>query len=348
MATSDNYELQDDQIPVFLINGFLEAGKTEFIKYTMAQDYFQTEGTTLLLLCEEGESEYEEAELLKYHTVAIRMEKETDFNEAYLSKLQAEYNPERIIIEWNGMWNQDDLYDGPMSEQKLAKDQGRPANYALSMPESWVIYQVITIMDGSTLGIYINNNNMRSFLGQMLREAELAIVNRCDDVSSDQLVDFRRKIRAMGQGAMLILEDKNGEIQQDMLPEDLPYDLAADSIDLKPEDYGIWFVDCMDNPERYIGKKITFTGMVLKRRGMPSNEFIPGRMAMTCCAQDMTFLGFVTKGDPAVIAPYNTRDWAKLTATVSMEEREEYSGEGPVLELVSIDRTGPIDDVVTF
>ena len=66
MATSDNYELQDDQIPVFLINGFLEAGKTEFIKYTMAQDYFQTEGTTLLLLCEEGESEYEEAELLKY------------------------------------------------------------------------------------------------------------------------------------------------------------------------------------------------------------------------------------------------------------------------------------------
>ena len=121
MATSDNYELQDDQIPVFLINGFLEAGKTEFIKYTMAQDYFQTEGTTLLLLCEEGESEYEEAELLKYHTVAIRMEKETDFNEAYLSKLQAEYNPERIIIEWNGMWNQDDLYDGPMSEQKLAR-----------------------------------------------------------------------------------------------------------------------------------------------------------------------------------------------------------------------------------
>ena len=104
----------------------------------------------------------------------------------------------------------------------------------------------------------------------------------------------------------------------------------------------------MDNPERYIGKKITFTGMVLKRRGMPSNEFIPGRMAMTCCAQDMTFLGFVTKGDPTVIAPYNTRDWAKLTATVSMEEREEYSGEGPVLELESIVRTGPIDDVVTF
>ena len=147
---------------------------------------------------------------------------------------------------------------------------------------------------------------------------------------------------------MLSLVDYNGEIQHDMLPDVLPYDIAADSIDLKPEDCGIGFVDCMENPERYIGKKITFAGMVLKRRGMPSNEFIPGRMAMTCCAQDMTFLGCVTKGDPSVIAPYNTRDWAKLTATVSMEEREEYSGEGPVLELESIVRTGPIDDVVTF
>ncbi|HCS68086.1 MAG TPA: GTPase [Oribacterium sp.] len=348
MATSDNYELQDDQIPVFLINGFLEAGKTEFIKYTMAQEYFQAEGTTLLLLCEEGESEYEEELLAKYHTVAVPMEKETDFNEAYLSKLQAQYHPERVIIEWNGVWNQDDLYQGPMSEPELAKAQGRPANYTLSMPESWVIYQVITIMDGSTLGVYINNTNMRSFLGQMLRNAELAIVNRCDNVSQDQLVDFRRKIRAMGQGAMLILEDKNGEIPQDMLPEDLPYDLHEPSITLTSEDYGIWFVDCMDNPDRYIGKDISFTAMILKRNGSPANEFIPGRMAMTCCAQDMTFLGFVTKGDPAVIAPFKTRDWAKLTATVTMEEREEYSGEGPVLQLKSIVRTGPIDDVVTF
>ena len=58
------YDLNDDMIPVFMINGFLEAGKTQFLQFTMAQDYFQTEGKTLLIVCEEGDTEYDE-DLLK-------------------------------------------------------------------------------------------------------------------------------------------------------------------------------------------------------------------------------------------------------------------------------------------
>ncbi len=50
--------------PVYMINGFLESGKTEFITYTLAQPYFQVRGKTLLILCEEGENEYDE-KLLK-------------------------------------------------------------------------------------------------------------------------------------------------------------------------------------------------------------------------------------------------------------------------------------------
>ena len=41
--------------PVFIVNGFLESGKTEFICYTLAQPYFQTKGKTLLIVCAEGE-----------------------------------------------------------------------------------------------------------------------------------------------------------------------------------------------------------------------------------------------------------------------------------------------------
>lgn len=347
MAENENYEsLRDDQIPVFVINGFLEAGKTEFIKFTMEQEYFQTEGTTILLLCEEGESEYDPAMLKRNHTVLVPISKETELTKEYLGELAKKYDPERILIEWNGMWNQDDLYDGPMSEKLLAKAQNREPGYEVSMPEDWVIYQVITILDGSSLDLYLNN--MKSFLGQMLRRAELAIVNRCDGISNDKLVDYRRKIRAMGQNAMIVLEDKDGEIPQDTLPEDLPYDINADRIDLKPEDYGTWFIDCMDNPDRYIGKEVSFDAMILKRKGSPANEFVPGRMAMTCCAQDMTFLGFVCKGDPKELSAYKTRDWAKVTAKVGMAEREEYNGEGPVLECLSLVRTGEISDPVTF
>ena len=45
------YEIEDDIMPLFLINGFLEAGKTQFLDFTMQQDYFKTEGKTLLSLC---------------------------------------------------------------------------------------------------------------------------------------------------------------------------------------------------------------------------------------------------------------------------------------------------------
>lgn len=348
MAASDNFDLEDGRLPVFLINGFLEAGKTEFIKFTMAQEYFRSEGTTLLLLCEEGEVEYPQEYLDKYHTVAVLIRDIRELNREYLSVLEVKHRPERILIEWNGMWNQDDLYDGPMSEKLLAAQQGREPEYEISLPASWVLYQTITIADGSTLSLHLNNGNMRAFLGQMLRNAELCIVNRCDGLSKEQLVDFRRKIRAMGQNAMLILENQEGEITQDALPEDLPYDLNACSIELRPEDYGIWFLDVMDNPERYLGKEVSFSAMVLKRKNMPKDEFIPGRMAMTCCAQDMSFLGYVCKAEPRMIEAFETRDWAKLTASIGMEERPEYHGEGPVLYLKSIARTGEIAEPVSF
>lgn len=65
-------------------------------------------------------------------------------------------------------------------------------------------------------------------------------------------------------GQRIVLEDAEGEIEQATLEEDLPYDINADVIEIKPEDYGIWYIDCMDQPERYQGKTVEFTAMVLK------------------------------------------------------------------------------------
>ena len=341
---ADNY--QGEGIPVFLINGFLESGKTSFIQYTMNQDYFQTKGNTLLLLCEEGEKEYDPVELAKLNTTPIYMNDIRDFQADKLKELAEKYHPERVLIEWNGMWNQDDLYNGPMSEAVLAEQQNREPKYQVSIPKDWFIYQVITLVDGSTLKMYLSN--MRSFLGQMLRNSELCIVNRCDNLSNEEMVDYRRKLRAMGQNAMIMMEDKNGEIPQSALPEELPYDITENQIAISDNDYGTWFLDCMDNPERYLGKELSFTAMVLKRKNMPEDEFIPGRMAMTCCAQDMSFLGFICTGDKKLLSAFSTRDWVKVKVRVTLEEREEYHGVGPVLQLVDIARTGEISEPVNF
>ena len=307
--------------PVYVINGFLESGKTEFISFTLGQPYFQTKGTTLLLLCEEGENEYDEALLKKSRTVVELVEEEADFNPAHLVELEKKHKPERIIIEYNGMWN-----------YKNAK-----------LPWYWKIEQQITTIDGSTFPMYYTN--MRSLLAEMIRKSELIIFNRCDSVR-EELGSYKRNIKAVNPSADVIFEDKNGEIDE-IFEEDLPYDLNREIIELDNNSYGIWYLDSMDHPDRYIGKKLQFVAMVLKPGNFPDNYFVPGRMAMTCCADDMAFLGFACEFAGA--GALRQREWVKVTATVTKEYWEDYKGEGPVLHAVSVEKTkAPKEEIISF
>ena len=63
-----------EKMPVFLINGFLEAGKTQFISFTLQQEYFQADGVTVLILCEEGDTEYDQELLKKTRTRVITVD----------------------------------------------------------------------------------------------------------------------------------------------------------------------------------------------------------------------------------------------------------------------------------
>ena len=319
-----NNEIDEDVMPVFLINGFLEAGKTQFLEFTMDQEYFQTEGKTLLIVCEEGDTEYDEKKLKKHQTAVVYVDELSKLTPAYLNELEVIYRPERVLLEWNGMWNQDEL----------------------KLPDDWNIYQQITIIDGSTFDLYIQN--MKPLLGAMLRNSELVIVNRCDGIADEKLTSYRRTIRAMSRESEIVLEDKNGEIEQATLEEDLPYDINADVIEIKPADYGIWYIDCMDQPERYKGRTVEFTAMVLKSPKFPKGQFVPGRMAMTCCADDTAFIGFLCKS--AYVDRIKFKQWLTVTAKAHIEKRAEYSGqEGLVLQSTNIKSAEkPEEELVYF
>ena len=85
----------------------------------------------------------------------------------------------------------------------------------------------------------------------------------------------------------------------------------------------------MEHPDRYDGKNITYTGMVMRPNDFPEGFFVPGRMAMTCCANDMTFLGYACKYEGA--SKLIERQWVKVTATIKIEEFAPYGGPGVVL-----------------
>ena len=306
--------------PVYMINGFLESGKTEFITFPLGQSYFQIKGKTLLILCEEGEIEYDEALLAKSRTVIEMIEDEEEFTPSHLTELEKKHKPDRIIIEYNGMWNFKNV----------------------KLPWYWKVEQQITTIDGSTFPMYYNN--MRSLLAEMVRKSEMIIFNRCDGI--EDLNSYKRNIKAVNPSADVIFEDSNGEIDE-IFEEDLPYDLNQDVIVLDNQGYGIWFLDCMDHLERYIGKKVQFVGLVLKSDTFPDGYFVPGRMAMTCCADDLAFLGYICEFAGA--GTLKQKDWVKVTATVTKEYWQDYKGEGPVLHAISVEKTkAPKEEVISF
>ena len=285
--------------PVYVINGFLESGKSEFINYTIAQPYFQSRETTLLIVCEEGEVEYDEKVLKRSRTVCEFIEKREDFTPENLIALEKKYKPGRIIIEWNGMWNYKEI----------------------KLPWHWKIEQQITTIDGSTFQMYYAN--MRSLLAEMLRKSELIIFNRCDGME-EQLSSFKRNVKAVNQQAEIVFEDSEGEINT-LFEEDLPFDLNADIIVLDDQAYGVWFLDALDHIERYEGKTFKFTATVARPEHFPKDYFVPGRLAMTCCADDMAFLGFACQYDGA--AAFKEQDWVEVTAVVERKYWEDYKGE---------------------
>ncbi len=310
------------QKPVYVINGFLDSGKSSFFAYTLGQPYFQTSGTTLLVVCEEGEIEYGKELMDRSKTIVEFIENESDFTPSKLMSLEAKYRPSRVLIEWNGMWNFQ--------------------NFKLS--SKWRLEQQITTIDASTFSIYFMN--MRSLLAEQIRNSELIMVNRCDGVDEKTLISYKRNIKAINQTADLVFEDANGEVDM-TTEEDLPYNVNDDPILLEGINYGIWYLDAMEHPDRYAGKTIRYKGMVMIPDGFSREYVVPGRMVMTCCANDMQFLGYACRVPEG--SGLTDTSWIDLTARVSKEYFEPYQGEGIVLHAEKIEKTSqPSEPVINF
>lgn len=314
--------MDEVRVPIYLITGFLESGKTSFLDFTLQQDYFYIDGKTLLILCEEGEEEYDLEMLKMSNTVVEIIEKEEDLTTERLAAMDIIHQPERVIVEYNGMW----------LASKFEK---------MKKPHGWGIEQHITCVDASTFQLYMAN--MKSIFMDMVRNADMVVFNRCK--MDDPLASYRRGIKVANQSAEVIFEDEEGELE-DIFQDEMPFDVNAPVIDIFPEDYGIWFVDAMDNPETYIGKTVHFKGRALKPRGMGSKFFVPGRTAMTCCDDDTTFIGYVCKSAFTPKIPEGA--WVDVTAKVAFENRMEYQGEGIVLYADNIELCDPLEEEMVY
>ncbi|MEE1102101.1 MAG: GTP-binding protein [Agathobacter sp.] len=310
------------EIPVYLFTGFMDSGKTSLIQETLFENEFGDGSKGLLIMCEDGEKEYNEDKLKTVNFRLTTIEEEEDFTDDKLQSLNDEYLPEQVFIEYNGTWGIDKILEA-------------------NLPEGWVIVQSLATVDSTTFDLYMNN--MRAIMQEQVFASDVVIFNRTDDDTDRGRL--RRMIKGINRRAQIVYERKDGTI--DERPEELPFDINADIIELSDADYGIWYMDAIDNYKKYEGKKIKFLALVYNPDKLKKGIMVPGRFAMTCCVDDITFIGFKCKYEKENELPH--KSWINITAEVHVEFAREYKGKGPVLYPISIEPAEkPADELVYF
>lgn len=297
--------MAQSQIPVYLFTGFLDGGKTHMIQESMEDPRFNTGEKTLIIQCEQGVDELDVSRFYGQNVYLEIIENEADLTEKYLSELQGRHKLDRVVIEYNGMWQLDTLY--------------------AAMPKNWGIYQEIMFAEASTFLLY--NANMRQLTVDKLTGAEMVVLTRTpDDVDKDEI---HKVIRGISRRATISYDYPDGHIEYDELEDPLPFDINAPVIEINDRDYAIWYRDMAEDLEKYRGKTVRFTGIVARDRSLGKSALVIGRHVMTCCADDISYNGLVCLFPQSV--DFKTRDWLSVTATLTLEEHALYRRVGPVL-----------------
>ena len=311
------------EIPVYVFMGFLESGKTTFAKETLIERGFNEGKSALLLVAEEGEVEYDK-EALEKNNIHLELIDDDTLNEEHLLDLSAKYKPELVLIEYNGMWELDKIFN-------------------IRVPKGWTVVQVLSFVNAQTFDVYVNN--MKKIMMDQIRNADMIIFNRCDENTKKS--EYRKSLRAVNRRAQVIFENADGSVDNGSDEElILPYDITKDEIVLEDEDFGLFYIDAADAPDKYLGKKIKFRAQVHKPSTYGKNEFVPRRFAMTCCAADIAFVGF--KCYYGGTKSLKDRDWVIVKGKIDKEFYPEFEGEGPVIFADEVVKTSPAEDELVY
>ena len=312
------------EIPVYVFTGFLDSGKTKFIQETLEDERFNAGERTLLLVFEEGEEEYD-LSTYPYKNVYVEVLDQETVTTKQLKDLAKKYRAQRVVAELNGMQLVGDLYS--------------------RFPENWIVAQEVMFADATTFMTY--NANMRNLVMDKLLGGQMVVFNRLEP-GADTL-PFHKIVRAANRRMDILYDYTDGNTVFDNLEDPLPFDINASVIEIKDDDYALWYRDVTEEPEKYQDKVVSFKAQVALLRRNRENMFAPGRFVMTCCVDDIQFCGVPC--NYAQAGKLEPRQWIMVKARISAEKHPLYKGEiGPVLTAISIqtDAQPAEQDVATF
>ena len=311
------------ELPVYIFSGFLESGKTQFIQGTLEDKRFNSGERTLLLVCEEGEIEYEPGRFSGHNVFIRTLEEQDELTEANLAAWAKETRCERVMVEYNGMWLIQSFYD--------------------AMPEGWIPYQNMLFFDGRSFLNY--NANMRSLVVDKIKDCDVCVFNRVP-LTADTM-EFHKVVRGISRRTEIVYERENGNVEPDEIEDPLPFDIDAPVVKIEDRDYALFYRDLTEEAAKYRGKTVEFKAQAAVDKKFPANTCALGRHVMTCCVEDITFCALVAKfGDDINI---ENGGWYMIQATVDVRFSRLYGKKGPVYSIKKAARALPPEDhVATF
>ena len=242
------------QIPVYVFTGFLDSGKTKFIQETLEDPRFNAGERTLLLVFEEGEEEYDFSAYPHQNVFLEILDQET-VTEKHLQALAKKHRAQRVVAELNGMQLVGDLYS--------------------RFPDGWVVAQEVMFADATTFMTY--NANMRNLVMDKLVGGQMVVFNRLEP--GEDTMHLHKLVRAANRRMDILYDYTDGSTEFDNIEDPLPFDINASTIEIKDEDYALWYRDVTEEPQKYDGKVVSFKGQVALLRREKNNMFAPGRSA---------------------------------------------------------------------
>ncbi len=313
--------MNKEQTPIYLFTGFLESGKTKMIQETLEDQNFNDGCKILLIVCEEGIEEYDPTRFYGQNVRQLVIENESDLTPQLLAEYEKKHVIDRVVIEYNGMWQLDTLY--------------------AALPRNWFIFQQLFFADASTILAY--NANMRSLVFDKLKDADTVMFNRVGGVDRGEL---HKLVRAVSRRAQ-IAYDVGDELEYDTIEDPLPFDVNAPVVTIEDRDYAFFYRDLGESLPEWDGRTVKFKGMIARNPQLGKNAIIIGRHVMTCCADDIAFSGMVCNFKRDV--PFKTGEWLIVTAELRVQKHKMYGGDGPVLYALDSALTSePRDPLAVF
>jgi len=278
--------MSETGIETRLVYGFLDAGKTTYIRDCIQNDFFYKYGKTLILCFEQGEEPYDEDALRERNASVAYYDGEEDVA-AFCSRSVEECRPDRIYVEMNTML------------------QGLRERF----PACMQVASVVAWIDWKTLALYFAN--FRQMISQMVAESRQVTFRGCP--SRELLAPYSQAFRLMNQRASYLRQDPMGYHEKafDLF---LPFSLEEPEITVTAECFVPLWLDAYDHPEHYAGKKLRFTDPLELRRDGENGPRSAGRVVMVCCMADLQFMAF----ELAEAAGIPDGGWAVLEAVARL------------------------------